>query len=153
MVMIVDTLDNIGLYKGLSDDMYAGLVFLQDVDSDIELGVYTINNCVKAIVEEYETVHNNNLEFESHKYGIDIQCPIIGVERIFWSPILGMDIKIPYDNKKDRTIFVNPHAQSTHVDIGNRAFAIMFENDGHSPQHCVELPQVIKKITIKVSID
>ncbi len=44
-------------------------------------------------------------------------------------------------------------SQSTHVDIGNGVFAIMFENDGHSPQHCVEFPQAIKKITIKVSID
>ena len=65
------------------------------------------------------------------------------------------DIKteFPYDKEKDRTILINPHTQSTHVDIGNRVFAIMFENDGHSPQHCVELSQAIKKITIKVSID
>ena len=151
--MIIDTLDNINLYRELSDDIYSGLVFLKDVDSDIELGVYTINNRVKAIVEDYGTVCNNSLEFESHKHVVDIQCPVIGTERVFWSPIADMDIKTPYDKKKDRTIFVNPHAQSTHVDIGNRVFAIMFENDGHSPQHCVELPQTIKKITIKVSID
>jgi biofilm protein TabA len=151
--MIIDTLDNINLYKELSSDIYEGLAFLKDVNSDVELGVYTINNRVKAIVEEYETVCNNSLEFESHKHVIDIQYPIIGTERIFWSPITSMDIKIPYDTKKDRTIFINPHIQSTHVDIGNRVFAIMFENDGHSPQHCVELPQAIKKITIKVLID
>jgi YhcH/YjgK/YiaL family protein len=151
--MIVDTLDSINSYKELSNDIYAGLVFLKNVDSDIELGVYTINNRVKAIVEKYETVCNNSLEFESHKHVVDIQYPVIGTERVFWSPIADMDTKSPYDKKKDRTIFVNPHAQSTHVDIGNRVFAIMFENDGHSPQHCVILPQAIKKITIKVSID
>ena len=151
--MIIDTLDNINIYKELSDDIYAGLLFLHDVDSSIELGVYTINNRVKAIIEEYETVCKNSLEFESHKHVIDIQCPVIGAERVFWSPIADMDIKIPYDKKKDRTILVNPHVQSTHVDIGNGVFAIMFENDGHSPQHCVELPQAIKKITIKVLID
>jgi biofilm protein TabA len=151
--MIIDTLDNINLYKELSDDIYAGLLFLQDVDSGIKLGCYTINNRVQAIVEEYETNCSNSFEFESHKHVLDIQCPVIGTERIFWSPIANMDIKIPYDEKKDRTIFVNPHVQSTHVDIGNGVFAIMFENDGHSPQHCVDLPQAIKKITIKVSID
>ena len=48
-----------------------------------------------------------------------------------------MDIKTPYDKEKDRTIFINPDIQATYVDIGNRAFAVMFENDGHSPQHCV----------------
>ena len=151
--MIVDTLDSINSYKELSDDIYAGLVFLKNVDSDVELGVYTINNRVKAIVEEYKTVCRNFFEFESHKHVIDIQYPVIGIERVFWSPIADMDIKIPYDKEKDRTILINPHTQSTHVDIGNRVFAIMFENDGHSPQHCVELSQAIKKITIKVSID
>ncbi len=149
--MIVDTLDNINLYKKLSDDVYAGLAYLQNVDADIELGIYTISDRVKAIVEEYETVHNNSFEFESHKHVIDIQLPIIGIERVFWSPIVDMDIKIPYDKEKDRTIFINSHAQTTHVDIGNRVFAIMFENDGHSPKHCIKSSKLIKKITIKVS--
>jgi biofilm protein TabA len=151
--MIVDTLDSINSYKELSNDIYAGLVFLKNVDSDIELGVYTINNRVKAIVEEYKTVCRKIFEFESHKHVIDIQYPVIGTERVFWSPIADMDIKIPYDKERDRTILINPHTQSTHVDIGNRVFAIMFENDGHSPQHCAEPPRAIKKITIKVSID
>ena len=150
--MIVDTLDSINSYKELSNDIYAGLVFLKNVDSDIELGVYTINNRVKAIVEDYGTVCNNSFEFESHKHVVDIQCPVIGTERVFWSPIADMDIKIPYDKERDRTILINPHTQSTHVDIGNKVFAIMFENDGHSPKHCFKSPELIKKITIKVSI-
>ena len=150
--MIIDTLDNINLYKELSDDIYAGLLFLQGVNPGIELGVYTINNRVKAIVEKYGTKWYSSLEFESHKHVVDIQCPVIGTERVFWSPIADMDIKISYDIKNDRTIFVNPHAQSTHVDIGNKVFAIMFENDGHSPKHCFKSPELIKKITIKVSI-
>jgi len=151
--MIIDTLNNIKLYRELSDDIYTGLLFLQDVDSGIEIGTYTINNYVKAIVEEYETSCNENLEFESHKHVVDIQYPVIGSERVFWSPIADMDIKIPYERNKDRTIFCNPHIQATHVDIGNGIFAVMFENDGHSPQHCVEFPETIKKITIKVLLD
>ena len=150
--MIIDTLENIDIYKGLSDDVHTGLLFLQSIDSSIELGVYTINNRVKAIVEEYQTIHKNIRQFESHKHVIDIQLPIIGTERVFWSPIADMDIEIPYDIKSDRTMFVNPHVQSTHVDIGDGVFAIMFESDGHSPQHCVAFSQSIKKITIKVSI-
>lgn len=152
--MIVDTLDNIDLYKEISDDIYTGLVFLKEVSCDIELGIYTINNNVKAIVEEYKTVQKDRREFESHKRVIDIQYPIIGAERVFWSPISKMSIKTPYDVEKDFTIYIDSQAAShTHVDIGNGVFAIMFEHDGHSPQHCAYNPQVIKKITIKVSID
>ena len=151
--MILDTLDNIDTYKKLSNDIYAGLLFLKGVELGILPGLYTINDRVKLIVEEYETVSNTALEFESHKRVIDIQYSIIGVERVFWSPIKYMNIKTPYNKKKDCTIFVDPPPGSGYVDIGNNVFAIMFENDGHSPKHCVDSPNLIKKITIKVSVN
>lgn len=150
--MVVDSLKNIDIYKGLSDDIYAGLKFLQQAKPDIELGEYPINNKVKAIVSEYNTVEVFERGYEAHKHVIDIQYPIRGLERVKWSPIEGMEVNIPYDSVKDRTFFKSPFLQGTHVDIGNRIFAIMFPEDGHSPQHYVGKPELIKKITIKVSI-
>ena len=151
--MIIDTLDNIDIYKKLSKDIYEGLVYLNEIDNQIELGTYDINNNVKAIVEQYEILVNNSREFESHKHVIDIQCPIIGQERVFWSPITDMKVKKLYDNTKDITIYSDPLSSSRYVDIGNKVFAIMFENDGHSPKHCVKHSELIKKVTIKVSLD
>lgn len=150
--MILDTLKNIDTYKHISADIWAGLQFLSQVDSNIELGVYPINNNVKAIVSSYETVDVFERGYEAHKHVIDIQYPIIGLERVKWSPIAGMDVNIPYDPVKDRTFFNKPSSQGTHVDIGNGVFAIMFPQDGHGPQHKVGERDVIKKITIKVSI-
>jgi YhcH/YjgK/YiaL family protein len=150
--MVVDTLKNIELYKGLSSDIYAGLQFLVNANKNIELGTYPINDKVKAIVSSYETVDEFERGYESHKHVIDIQYPITGLERVKWSPIVGMKVNIPYDEAKDRTFFKNPSAQGTHVDIGNGIFAIMFPEDGHGPQHKVGEKKVIKKITIKVSI-
>jgi YhcH/YjgK/YiaL family protein len=69
-----------------------------------------------------------------------------------WSNIGGMNINIPYDEKKDRTFYKDPSPQGAHIDIGNGVFAIMFPEDGHSPQHYISEPEFIKKITIKVSI-
>lgn len=150
--MIVDTLENIELYKSLSPDIYAGLKFLVNAKSNIELGIYSINKNVKAIVSAYETVEEFTRGYEAHKYVIDIQYPIVGLERVKWSPIKGMEINIPYDLKHDRTFYKNPSVQGTHVDIGNGIFAIMFPGDGHGPQHRVNDTEMIKKITIKVSI-
>jgi YhcH/YjgK/YiaL family protein len=150
--MIVDTLDNIDSYKNLSPDIYAGLEFIRDVQPEIELGEYPINKNVKAIVSEYETIDHFERGFESHKHVIDIQYPVIGLERVKWSPIKGMNVNIPYDPAKDRTFYKDPHKQMTHVDIGNGIFAIMFPEDGHGPQHFVGKPELIKKVTIKVSI-
>ena len=36
--MIVDTLDNINLYKSFSNDIYLGLKFLKETRKDIEIG-------------------------------------------------------------------------------------------------------------------
>ncbi len=150
--MVVDTLKNIEQYKGLSLDIYAGLQFLANAKSEIELGIYPINKNVKAIVSSYTTVDEFERGYESHKNVIDIQYPIIGLERVKWSPIENMNINIPYDEAKDRTFYKDPSVQGTHVDIGNGIFAIMFPEDGHGPQHKVGEKKVIKKITIKISI-
>ncbi|MDR1556304.1 MAG: YhcH/YjgK/YiaL family protein [Tannerellaceae bacterium] len=150
--MIVDQLKNIELYKDLSPDIYAGLQFLTQATPDIEPGVYPVNDRVKAIVSEYETVACFERGYEAHRYVIDIQYPMKGVERVKWSPIEGMEINIPYDENNDRTFYKNPSPQGTHIDIGDGIFAIMFPEDGHSPQHFVEKPERIKKITVKVAI-
>lgn len=150
--MVVDTLKNIEQYKGLSSDIYAGLQFLASVNKKIELGIYPINKNVEAIVTSYETVYEFEKGYESHKNVIDIQYPIIGIERVKWSPIENMNVNIPYDKSEDRTFFKNPSKQGIDIDIGNGIFVIMFPKDGHSPQHYVTQPELIKKITIKVSI-
>ena len=51
--MIYDKLNNIALYKGLSTDIYEGLLFLNAATKDLENGVYVVNPKVKAIVSEY----------------------------------------------------------------------------------------------------
>ena len=150
--MIIDTIKHIEIYKELSSNIHEGLKFIANSNSDIKLGIHRLNNNVIAIVSEYETIKSFERGFEAHKNVIDIQYPIIGVERVKWSPIEDMDVNIPYDKSKDRTFFKNPHINSTHVDIGKGIFAIMFPNDGHGPQHYVTQPELIKKITVKVSI-
>ena len=150
--MILDKIRNIEIYKVLSEDIYIGLKYLQNVDHEIEIGTYVINERVKALVMEYETIEYFERGYEAHKHVIDIQFPIKGKERVKWSPIIGMNVNIAYDAEYDRTFYKDPLPQGTHVDIGNGIFAIMFPEDGHSPQHFVEKSELIKKITIKVSL-
>ncbi len=149
--MILDLIKNIGIYKGLSPDIYVGLEFLRDVKPDIELGVYVINAKVKAIVSSYSTVECFERGYEAHRHVIDIQYPIKGRERVKWSPVAGMDVNIPYDAAKDRIFYKTPSPYGCEVVIGNGVFAIMFPDDGHSPQHLVEKSEMIKKVTVKVA--
>jgi len=149
--MIVDTLKNIDIYKNLSDDIYQGLLFISKAKDDINTSEYQISGNARAIVSEYQTRECFERGFEAHRHVIDIQYPVIGRERIKWSPIDHMVVHIPYDSLRDRTFYKDP-TQITSVDIGNGIFAIMFPYDGHSPQHFITSPELIKKITIKVSI-
>lgn len=150
--MVLDQIKNIDIYKTLSPDIYAGLKFLANSKPEIELGEYVINERVKAIVSSYPTVESFERGYEAHKHVIDIQYPIVGRERVKWSPIEGMIENIPYDDVKDRTFYKNPSEYGCEVIIGEGTFAIMFPEDGHSPQHLVGKSEIIKKITVKVSI-
>jgi YhcH/YjgK/YiaL family protein len=150
--MIIDVIDNIDLYKAFDKDIYEALAFVKNAKPTLALGEYTVNDNVKAIVSEYMTVDEFERGYEAHRYVIDIQYPLIGLEKVKWSPINDMDVNIPYESAKDRTFYKNPHIQSTHIDIGNGVFAIMFPNDGHSPQHFVDKKELIKKLTMKISI-
>jgi len=150
--MIYDSLKNAKIYYGIHPNIKVGLKYLENLSPDIEVGEYIINENVKAIVSEYQTVEVFERGFEAHKNVIDIQFPIIGRERIKWSYSEGMEVNIPYDESKDR-IFYKNSKWSTHVDIGDGFFAIMFPNDAHSPQHFIDKPELIKKVTIKVKLN
>jgi YhcH/YjgK/YiaL family protein len=151
--MIIDSLSNINIYKSLSPDIFLGLEYLTKATSDIELGIYQLSKNVKVIVSEYDTIALFEKGYEAHKHVIDIQYPVIGVERVKWSPINHMSVNIPYDYVNDVVYYKEPFVQGTHVDIGNGIFVIMFPNDGHSPQHYVDTSMKIKKITVKVAIE
>lgn len=150
--MIYDNIKNLETYKGVSEDIYAGLMFLAEAKPEIDLGTYIINERVKAIVSSYPTVECFERGYEAHQHVIDIQYPIKGQEIVKWSPIEEMDINIPYDKVKDRTFYKNPTSIGTQITLGNGYFGIMFPQDGHSPQHLVGKSEIIKKITIKVAI-
>lgn len=150
--MIVDRIENIYRYKDVSSDLFMGLDFLKTVDKDINIGTYVINENVKVIVSEYTTVECFERGYEAHRHVVDIQYPICGLEKVKWSPINGMEINIPYDEDKDRIFYKKPSPYGCDIVIGNGVFAIMFPEDGHSPQHLVEKKEVIKKITVKVLI-
>lgn len=150
--MVVDRIENLQIYESISSDIFKGLEFLSTVNKDIKVGTYVINENVKAIVSEYTTVDCFERGYEAHKHVIDIQYPICGLEKVKWSPIKGMEINIPYEEDKDRIFYKNPSPYGCDVIIGHGIFAIMFPEDGHSPQHLVGRAEVIKKITVKVSI-
>lgn len=149
--MIYDSLSNIEFYKGLSDDIYEGLVFLKNVKPSIENGVYELNSRVKAIVSEYTTKEINEHGYEAHRKNIDIQYLLSGEERIACLPIERLKETKAYNEDNDAAFYA-ADLMPQEMTIGNGYFAIFFPQDGHMPQLCVDKPMKVKKVVIKIEI-
>lgn len=149
--MIYDSVENIGLYKHLSPNIYEGLKFLQQASPDLVPGTYQISPRVKAIVSEYETKVKNEVGYEAHGKNIDIQYLLKGEERIACLPIEKLKETTPYSEEKDAAFFI-ASVQPIEMTLGDGYFAIFFPQDGHMPQLSVDKPKMVKKVVVKVEI-
>lgn len=150
--MIFDHLTNISLYRTLSPDIYAGLEFLQKISPNIAPGTYQLTPLVKAIVSEYETKVKNEVGFEAHRKNIDIQYLLKGEERIACMPIEKLTETEPYSEEKDAAFYAAEGVVAQTMTIGGGYFAIFFPQDGHMPQLCVDEPEMVKKVVVKVEV-
>lgn len=152
--MVYDSLQNIEQYKGLSDDIYEGLMFLKNADPEISKGVYQVNPRVKAIVSEYETKRVNEYGYEAHKRFIDIQCVLKGEEKVACFPIERLKETKPYSEEIDAAFYTSDiNHQPSYLSLLPGYFAIFFPQDGHMPQLCVNEPMSVKKVVIKVELN
>lgn len=149
--MVYGKIDDIELYKGLSEDIYLGLKFLKQVTPDIETGVHQINPRVKAIVSEYQTKEVNEYGYEAHKKYIDIQYLLKGSEKVSYLPIEQLVETDPYSEENDAA-FYTANTKPIETTLGNRYFAIFYPQDGHMPQLCVDKHEKVMKVVVKVEI-
>ena len=147
--MIYDHINNIAFYRGLSPDIAVGLDSLKQMQPDIDVGVYQINLRVKAIVSEYETKTVNECGYEAHRKNVDIQYLLLGEERIACLPIERLKETKPYSEEKD-AVFYTTDLRPQELILVNGYFAILFPQDGHMPQLCIDEPVPVKKVVVKV---
>lgn len=148
--MIYDHVRNISLYKGLSPALDIGLDFLLKVSKETDNGVITLNNGVKAIISEYSTKVKNENGYEAHRQYIDIQYPVDGLEKVKCCPLDYLEPRTEYNEEKDYILFSD--CEGVNLTIGNGYFLVLFPEDGHMPQLCVEKPETIKKLTLKIPV-
>ena len=149
--MVYDKIDNIETYKGLSEDIFEGLMFLKNASPDLSCGVHEINPRVKAIVSEYETKPVNENGYEAHKKYIDIQYLLKGAEKNCCLPIEKLKETKPYKEEIDAA-FYTANIPAQELTLGYGYFAIYWPQDGHLPCLLLEELNSVKKIVIKVEI-
>jgi len=150
--MIYDKIDNLEIYAGMSEDIRVGLEYLRDVSPDVEIGVYEITPRVKAIVSEYTTKEINENGYEAHREYIDIQYLISGEEMVNSLPLDYLKECKAYNKDTDAAFYVETGVKPQELLLGNGYFAILYPQDGHMPQLCLNEPKPVKKVVVKVKI-
>ncbi len=150
--MIYDKIDNIDKYVGLSESISLGLVWIRDIKQDLENGVYNLSSNVKVIVSEYTTKDLNENGYEAHHDYIDIQYLLSGNEIIKSLPLEYLYEIKAYNKEYDAAFYVETGINPQELLLGNGYFAILFPQDGHMTQLCVNKPETVKKVVVKVRI-
>lgn len=149
--MILDSVNNLGQYKGLSKNLDRAIDYISENDlSVLPVGKNEIyGDDVFVIINEYKTKNESDCIIETHKKYIDIQIMLKGDEMIGFAVLANQDIKIPYDDKKD-CVFYSAELDYQHLRQGN--FAIFMPTDLHSPSIKIDTPQSVVKAVVKVRI-
>lgn len=150
--MIYDKIDNQVIYSSISEDIILGFEWLRDVKPEIESGVYDLSSRVIAIVSEYSTKSENAYGYEAHRQNIDIQYLISGKEKIGYLPLEYLKETKPYNDGIDTAFYKEDSVTPQELLLGNGYFSIFFPQDGHMPQLCVDNPEQVKKVVIKIKI-
>lgn len=147
--MIIDKLENIGMYASVNPLFAQAIEFLKSTDLNAhELG--------KIVLKEGELFVNfaaarpktkDDAKIETHNNFIDIQIPLTGTELMGYMPRTDL-AEAEYNAEKDVTFY--PGHATDYLTVKPGMFAIFFPEDAHAPGVTeVELKKVIVKVRVK----
>ena len=148
--MIVDSLRNAALYRGLSPRIARAFDYLIGIDPrDASARTVEIDGTrVYAIFEQYETRHPAEGAWEAHRRHIDLQCVLAGTERIGYSPI-GHLVAGTYDPERD---LLPLRGDGAYLTLGPGDFMLLYPDDAHMPKIAVGPPAPVSKVVVKIAV-
>ena len=139
--MIVDTLDNINFYFGMSRELDAALTVLKHYNLSLldpgdyyDFPIAGCNTTLKILEPEIVT-DENAIPWEYHENQIDVQCKLSG-----WK----------YDETRD-TAYTTAQCNYLPIRLDENDFAIFFPQDAHRKIHSSG-SEGYRKLVLKVPI-
>ena len=150
--MILDRLENIARYRGLSRRMAQAIDLLLAEDwAAREDGRYELDGeAIVAIVQQYTTKPADQGIWEAHRRYIDIQVMFRGTELMGWAPLPTLKITEPYNRERD-VMFLEGSGSTLRVAEG--IFSIVHPEDGPKPTLADGAPAVVRKVVFKVQVE
>ena len=149
--MILDSLNNTEKVERLHPLFKKAFDYIKATDfSKLEDGKYELEGSRLFIsVVTLTGKDKKEAAVETPKKYIDIQLPLLGVEKIGWKPGCELqEVSIPYDEEKDIAFYVDRPAAYTKIYPGQ--FAVYFPEDGHAPGIG---EGSIRKMIVKVQVE
>ena len=148
--MILDTLENMGLYERLGENFKQFSDYMKATDlRSLELGKYFLENGVYFIVQEYTTKDIADAKYEAHRKYVDIQIILEGTEIMGYAPVDTLTAKTDYSETSDFQVFMG---EGSLMNVGKDSFAIFFPQDGHMPGVGTS-PCAVKKVVVKIPVE
>ena len=149
--MILDKLENAGLYASISENLKTGFDYLKNTDlENLENGRYEIDGKnVFALVSQYESKNPEDCRLEAHQMYTDIQYLVSGREAIGFAPLNDQTVTSAYNPEKDIVFF---SGETTPLILEAKMFAVFFPQDVHRPCLQIDAPEKVKKVVVKVRI-
>ena len=148
--MILDSLENAGLYTSIHPLFKQAFDFLQNNDlSALPLGKKELNGSDLFVnVVEVDGKTAIEAKMETHVRYIDIQMPVTATETMGWIAANQLkQISQEYNSDKDISFFADKATNFIHVQPTE--FAVFFPEDGHQPGIA---EGQFKKVIVKVKV-
>ena len=153
--MIVDSIKNAHLYKGLNERVDKVLKIASTLKADsFEKGRQVIDGDNLFInYVSYETRSREASSSEAHKLYADVMYMVEGCETIYVKPTHRLkEITKEYDPAID-VLIAKIDDDVTAVRLDEGMFCILFPDDSHAPACVADSAMTVKKIIGKVRLD
>ena len=153
--MILDRLENAGLYNALGVEIALALDYLRRTDfSQVPDGRYELDgDRVYAIVMRYRPKPVAEAVWEAHRQYLDVQYVASGAEHMGYAPLNGgLPARQAYDTQKD---FILYDAKGDLFEVPAGAFAIFGPQDVHAPSLAItpeEAAAEVQKVVVKCRV-
>jgi YhcH/YjgK/YiaL family protein len=154
--MILDRLENAGIYRPMGAEIALALDYLQRTDfSQMPIGRHEVDgDRVYAILQRYRPKPPAEAVWEAHRKYIDVQYVAAGVERMGYVPLGdGLSVRRVYDAEKDAILF---DAEGQFFDLSAGGFAVFAPHDVHAPGLAADLPDnpaEVCKVVVKCRVE
>ncbi len=152
--MIIDTMANLPLYRGISSTIDRAIACFESTDpAGLPDGKTEIDgDKVYALSAKNETHEAAGSPFESHINYIDLQIVASGRESMLWAPTALLDVTQPYDAEIDAALYSDASTSST-LKLNAGWFCIFFPEDGHKPGcHFEGKAEAVHKVVVKCKV-